>query len=185
MMGMQQGQNVQLTLLEQIEGGKSLLKSSEMSGGMVESQLPVECDEHARPMMMLLVPHSSGSEISMGTTMCDMDGTGITSVTDHHGMMGISSPMQKNLSYYRISTSVTSKLLSRVSKEDRRNQPSLMDCGKVYCSTNSLTSGRSSMTTTQSCLPTAMPSCWGMRPNSHSTGHHPQGRSWWDPMGTG
>src|SRR5258707_1135598 len=79
-----------------------------------------------RMMMMLPVPHSGSYKISMGTMMCNMDGTGITPVVDHHGTMGVSSPMQKKLSYSRISTSVTSRLLSRVSKEDRRNQPSLM-----------------------------------------------------------
>ena len=53
--------------------------------------------------------------------------------------------------------------------------------------TSTLTSGRSSMTTTLSCLPTVTPSHWGVRLSSHSAGHHPQpqGKSWWAPMGIG
>src|SRR5258708_13816267 len=172
-MGMWQGQNIQLTLLERMEGSKLLPKIPEFPEGSEETQHLVECNVCVKLMTMLPEPHSNDCEISMGTTMHDMGGTGTTWVAGLHGTMGISSPMQKRLSYSRTSTLVTSKLPSTVSKEDGRDLLSPMDCGKPSSLTTTLTSARSSTTTMQSCLPTVMPSCWGMRPSSHSTGHHP------------
>src|SRR5258708_29159045 len=172
-MGMRQGQNIQLTLLERMEGSELLPKLPELPEGLEETQHPVECDMRMKTMTRLLEADSNDCKISMGSMTHDMGGTGTTWVAGLHGMMGISSTMQKRLSYSRTSTLVTSKLHSAVSKEDRRDLLSLMDCGKVSSLTSTLTSGRSSMTTMQSCLPTVMPSHWGMRLSSHSTGHHP------------
>src|SRR5260221_657520 len=147
-----------------MEGSKLLPKLPELPEGSEETQHLVECDVHVKPMTMLLEPHSNDCGISMGTMTHDMDGTGITWAVGLHGTMGISSPMQKRLSYFRTSTLATSKLPSAISKEDGRDLLSLMDCGKVSSLTSTLTSGRSSMTIMQSCLPTVMPSHWGMRP---------------------
>ncbi len=117
-MGTWQGQNVQLTLLERMEGSELLPKLPEFPEGSEETQHLVECDVRVKPMMMLPEPHSNDCEISTGTMMHDMGGTGTTWVVGLHGMMGISSPTQKRLSYSRTSTLVTSKLPSAVSKEE-------------------------------------------------------------------
>src|SRR5258708_39764692 len=109
-MGMRQGQNIQLTLLERMEGSELLPKLPELLEGLEETQHLVECNVCMKPMMMLLEPHSNDCEISMGTMTHDMGGTGTTWVVGLHGMMGISSPTQKRLSYSRTSTLVTSKL---------------------------------------------------------------------------
>ena len=105
-----------------------------MPKGAEVTQCLVECNMHVKLMMMLLEPHTSDSRISMGTTMHNTGGTG-TTLVDHHGMMGISSPMQKRLSYFRTSASVTSRPPSTVSKEDGRDLHSQMACGKVSCLT--------------------------------------------------
>src|SRR5258707_6881403 len=157
-MGMRQGQNTQLTLLERMEGSELLPKLPEFPEGSEATQHPVECNVRVKPMTILPEAHSNDCEISTGTMMHDMGGTGTTWVAGLHGTMGISSPMQKRPSCSRTSTLVTSKLPSTVSKEDRRDLLSPMDCGKVSSLPSTLTSARSLMPTMHSCLPTGMPS---------------------------